>query len=102
MKKKPMKKKVVVNYCYGGFGLSQKAEELYRQYSGDTETYAHDIPRHCPHLVRVVEELGKAASGPCANLVVEEIEGNRYLIFEYDGAETLNTPENMDWTVIEG
>lgn len=97
-----MKKKVVVNGCYGGFGLSKKAEELYRQYSGDTKTCVGDIPRHCPHLIRVVEELGKAANGLSAHLVIEEIEGNRYSIFEYDGAEMLNTPENMEWTVVEG
>ena len=43
-----------------------------------------------PLLVKVVEELGKKASGPCANLEVVDIpDGIEYEIDEYDGIETI-------------
>ena len=47
----------------------------------------HDIERHDPALVQVVEELGAAASGAFADLKIAEIEGDRYRITEYYGWE---------------
>jgi hypothetical protein len=47
-----------------------------------------DIPRHDPHLIQVVEELGAAASGMCAELRIVEIPADvEYEIDEYDGNE---------------
>jgi hypothetical protein len=55
-----MKHKIVINCCYGGFGLSDKAKKKYSQYTNGLADAPcdHLIPRHCPVLVRVVEELG--------------------------------------------
>ena len=57
--------------------------------------------RHDKDLIQVVEGLGKAASGLYARLEVEEIEGSRYQIEEYDGAESVITPDEQTWTEIK-
>ncbi len=94
--------KVVINKCYGGFTLSQKALEwLKSKYNLTLEKYDDVLPRHDHRLVECVEALGKDASGDCANLVVVTFLGNHYRICEYDGAEWVETPESINWTVIE-
>jgi hypothetical protein len=88
--------KLVVNNCYGRFGLSPKAQERYWGLKGKNlaevprEEFARSetIERHDPVLVRVVEEMGKAADGTCARLTVIEIpDGVDYVIRDYDGME---------------
>ena len=81
---------VVINDCYGGFGLSPRAIEQYRRLACVTATdlYDRDIPRDDPYLVKVVRELGMGANGPHSNLKIVEIPGDvEWLIQEYDGAE---------------
>ena len=93
--------KVVINNCYGGFGLSVTAKKRYEELSGKVLSWdLSEIPRHDPALVQTVEELGKDANGINACLLVKEIPGNKYLIDEYDGAEDVLFPE-MNWIVIE-
>lgn len=97
--------KVVINSCYGGFGLSEAAVALYNAIAViegmDAFESDYDIARHCPVLVRVVEELGDAASADYADLCIVQIPGDRYKIREYDGYESIQTPESIRWTVIE-
>lgn len=139
--------KVVLNRCYGGFGLSPKAEKLYWERKLGKEIFVYefncensnyrkvkdiekarnwsiyfttkdlgdiaenfplnesfciqDIPRHDPVLVKIVEELKDEANGECAKLVVAEIETPMYRIEDYDGMESIQTPEAIDWIVIE-
>lgn len=114
--------KVVYNDCYGGFSLSREAILLARELSGnpewggaiikgdkgeDGELCEHEygyveVARHDPVLVRVVEELGKKASGSVANLRIKEIKGSVYRIDEYDGAESVVTPDDVadEWVRI--
>lgn len=99
--------KVVVNHCYGGFGLSESAAEyLNNKYGMNIKCYygsasTDDImDRHDPRLVDVVETLGENASGDFAKLVVETIQGNQYRIDEYDGSESVITPAEQDWITI--
>jgi hypothetical protein len=105
--------KVVINDCFGGFSLSDKAAKIcidrgmtcsedHRNDSDFTyspnsywgEYYApnHDEKsfRTNPVVIRVVEELGKEADGTHAELSIVEIpfddlEG--WHIHEYDGRE---------------
>jgi hypothetical protein len=52
--------KVVINTCYGGFGLSEQSLNEYKERAGITDdNFAYwSIARDCPHLVAMVEEGG--------------------------------------------
>ena len=137
--------KIVINTCFGGFELSNKAlkrlaelegRECYFFKGGLGSTYtkteenernmfttAFDIPnpnevigndggnlwakhhidnsrddRTNPLLVQVVEELGDAASGQCADLKVVEVpDGVKWVLDEYDGVETIHE-EHRSWS----
>jgi hypothetical protein len=80
--------KVVVNNCWGGFGLSDIALDLYLARTGKVVPY-WEIPRHDSDLVWIVENLGtEAASSKYAELAIVEIpDGTNYVIDEYDGLE---------------
>lgn len=119
--------KIVYNGCFGGFGLSQAAVRRYLEIKGipfteeKVETsfrdvrfrirtsvmgegeyfYDHEIEdRTDPILVQVVEELGDAANGYCADLCVRELEpGTKYRLQEYDGSEWVETEEDILWSV---
>jgi hypothetical protein len=56
----------------------------------------HNVDRHDPILVQVVEELGDKANGMCAKLAIAEVSGP-YRIDEYDGNESVETPGSYDW-----
>jgi hypothetical protein len=50
-----------------------------------------DIPRDDPTLIHVIEELGKAANGPFAELKIVEIPENvEWEIDDYDGMESIH------------
>lgn len=59
------------------------------------------LERHDPDLVAVVEALGKEVNDTFSDLAIEEIDGDEYYIEEYDGKETVVTPDNLCWTVIK-
>lgn len=83
-------KKIVINDCYGGFGLSDRAILEYKQLAGitDQDFYDREIPRDDPYLVQIVQRLGMSANGAHSNLKIVEIPGDvDWLIQEYDGAE---------------
>jgi len=92
--------KIVINTCFGGFGLSKMALESYAYRKGvvlgkwnETWGYfddfsARDIERNDPDLVQIVESLGNLASGWAAELKVVEIPDDvEWQIEEYDGSE---------------
>ena len=82
--------KIVINSCYGGFGLSDQALELYNQLTETVVEYASSIPRNDPILVHVVETLGDAANGRFAKLHIVDIPDDvNWQISEYDGNETV-------------
>ena len=106
--------KVVINGCYGGFGLSQLAlsvlyknypnmVEVYKDYRGEEVMYLSDeVERHDKRLVKVVEALGsELASGEYANLVIATIYNPVYRVSEYEGYESIHT-QGMDdgWVII--
>jgi len=103
--------KVVINARHGGFGLSEKALLRYAELAGfnlavgekvsqfttlyyrdevkdENIFWEHTIDRDDPHLIQVVEELGRAASGDFAELKIVEIPDDvQWEINEYDGSE---------------
>lgn len=91
--------KVVINTCYGGFGLSSAAVEKMETATGEAfDCYSH--PRHCPVLVSVVEEMGESANSQFSELSVVELKGTRYIVREYDGTEWIQEPEDVKWVEV--
>ena len=79
--------KIVINKCYGGFGLSDVAETRYKNESGN-DISQWSIPRNDAILVSIVEELGEDSWGGYAELKVVEIpDGIEWEIDDYDGIE---------------
>ena len=85
--------KVVINRCFGGFGLSidawKRLDEATNNRSivGQDEEGCHYCPRirADPALVQIVEEMGEAAGGPHAELKVIEIPDDvKWYIEEYE------------------
>jgi hypothetical protein len=82
--------KIVINCTYGGFGLSQEAEALYADLTGQKvgEFYDRDIQRNDPMLIKTIEILGEEANGNFGDLKIVEIPDDvEWIIQEYDGAE---------------
>ena len=84
--------KIVINDCYGGFGLSEAAyKELGVAWDGFGYGWSDAEKRADQRLVAVVEKLGsEAASGRLAQLKIVNIpRGVEWEIEEYDGIETV-------------
>lgn len=83
---------VVINRCHGGFEFSPEAVEILTNLLGEDGCYNLELyeNRHNPVLVSLVKNMGKRASGGCANLEIVEIaDGLHYEIEEYDGYESV-------------
>lgn len=95
-----MGNKVVINSDYGGFNISEEAwEELLKLKGSLGEDFV--LSRHDKDLVSVVEKLGERANGYGAKLEIVEINSDRYYIEDYDGMETIYTPDLICWERIE-
>ena len=83
--------KIVINTCFGGFGLSDEALARYNELAGTKEEYHWQIERNDPFLVQVIEELGNKAAGKYAELKIVDIpEDVDWYIDEYDGNESVH------------
>lgn len=79
--------KVVINACFGGFRLSEAAENEFRARSGYSDSM-YEVDRSHPDLVAIVEENGKSANTRYSELKVVEIpDGVEWTVKEYDGQE---------------
>ena len=100
--------KIVINTCYGGFGLSNKAIEHWAKLKGielerrdslwftDGYDYYHNgkmlspynFERNDPVLIQTIEEIKNAAVDDLAELKIVDIpDGIEWHIQEYDGME---------------
>ena len=97
--------KIVLNVCFGGFGLSNEATIKYAELKGiklytkkekswltefytdplmsDESFYYPDIPRDDPDLIEVVASMGDKANGRYAELKIVDI------------------PDDVVWTIME-
>ena len=76
--------------------MSQDERIAYNEAYSAQSWYYGDVDRHDPVLVQVVEELKDKANGMCAKLRIDEVSGP-YRIDEYDGFESVETPDTYDW-----
>ena len=85
-----MAQKIVINQCWGGFGLSKQGEELYQTYSNTP--FSHNVKRNDPHLIQVVEELKRKSWGMSSELYIIEIPDDctEWEIHDYDGMESVH------------
>lgn len=92
-----MPRRILINTKYGGFSLSQQAQDLYRELTKDIEKPTNwfvdeDVKRDDPFLLQVVDTLGlKAASGSFSALgfaeIPDDVPDDNWIIQEYDGIE---------------
>ena len=105
--------KIVINRCFGGFGLSDQAIQRYGELAGlnliseegglfgltwylnsvDDKNYfsVYDIPRDDPNLIQVVEEMDELSWGPYSELAIIEIPDDvTWTIEGYDGNEHIS------------
>jgi hypothetical protein len=104
---------IVLNGCYGGFSLSREAvkymadkgckisKELLNEDIDSYYLFQTDKERYNPLLVEAVKNLGEKANGRNAQLYIDKIEGTKFRISEYDGLESIETPDRIHWTEIE-
>ena len=88
--------KVVINKCFGGFGLSKEA---YKFLNIPWDGYGFEFrkDRSNPALVKCVEALGDKSSGGLSNLKVVEIPDDvEWEIEEHGGVEWV-TEKHRKW-----
>lgn len=93
-------KKIVANYCFGGFGVSEALCIRWNTTHPDIEyrsVYDFEDLRDNPDFIALVEEMGSEANGAFADLGITEIpdEATDWQVMEYDGYETV-------WYVLDG
>jgi len=119
--KKEKLHKIVVNDSWGSFKLSRIAIaylkkqpeviDLIKQgklsntgdISRDINFYFRDTKnRTNPALIRCVEILGREASDTeVSNLNIKKFKGDKFKIAEYDGWESVQTPNDIKWTKVK-
>jgi hypothetical protein len=83
-------RRVVINRCFGGFSLSDLAQDRYCDLAGITKENLdpYGIKRDDPHLVQTVEELGSDADTGFSELKIVMIPADvQWTIVDYDGQE---------------
>lgn len=93
-------KKVVVGgqMDFKGAELNREGALAFASMTGGEEYDAFTTPRHHPALVWLAENRKHFFTSP--KIRVLAVPGGKYEIREYDGAESLFTPETIKWTVI--
>jgi len=83
--------KVVINKCFGDFGLSEKAFNRYNELSPTKAVYEFDIKRDDPFLIQAIEEIGIIVSGgKHSELKIVDIPNDvAWYVDDYDGMETI-------------
>jgi hypothetical protein len=90
--------KLVINRCFGGFSLSEEAcQHMGQEWDSFGFSHRDASKRSDPKLVAAVEELGEAANGRSADLVVVEIPDDvEWYIHDYDGKESIHE-QHRSW-----
>lgn len=117
--------KVLYSPRYGGYGFNDTFRRKWFDHIGvkykyvqadDSILFSHFVDpnnedihlhvtscRHDKELIAFVEDYkakGLDPSSRFSDIQIVEIEGNKYIIDEYDGYESVITPEDIDWVEI--
>ena len=95
-----MSTEVVYNNGRNYVSLSDKALARYNELSGKQCRCIDEILRHCPHLVKVVKEMGDEANNGGSCLTIFVVDDDRYLIVTLDCIERVITPNSPGWIKI--
>jgi hypothetical protein len=89
--------KIVINACFGSYGLSKECIDAYNAECGTGITRNWEIDRADPVLVRLVEEMGDRANAEGAKLSIIEIpDDEQWTISHSNGLECVLT-KNTTW-----
>ena len=83
---------ILYNSCYGGWGISDTARELYRIRNINNSDNNYLCRRSNPILIQIYKELGDKFDRKYSNTKIKKIPKiykNYYIINEYDGLETV-------------
>jgi hypothetical protein len=92
------KQQIVINDCFGGFGVSKELRKAYKEWTGKwLPRCTNDIKRDDPNLVLLVSVLGSKANDDYSKLKVVAIPAEvNWQIEEYDGNEVV-AEEHRTW-----
>lgn len=96
--------KVVINTCYGGFGITDEVKELYKKTTGKVLSYVVDTEFRCdPKLIEIIETIGleNSADGPGTKLAIIEVPDDTQVeILDFDGYEEI-VDARYHWCAVE-
>lgn len=79
---------IVINCCFGSFGLSSEALAAYEKRTGKTGVHDYDLDRDDLALVTIVKEMGAMANNRYSSLHIIKVPSDvQWEIVEYDGNE---------------
>lgn len=99
--------KVIINECFGGFGLSKFGWDKLMEIKNDNTLKSKDPNaedfRYDKDLIYLLETYGSnVIGGFYSSLKIVDIEKDtKFRICEYDGLESIETMDSIDWIIAE-
>ena len=95
---------VAYNKSYGGYGVAEEVWECIKEkfkeqaIPFDENTLSiDDIPRHHPVLIEVIKMFKESSPASLLDVDLWEIDDDKYILTDYDGAERVHTPSSIAW-----